>query len=125
MYDFSLLFPSQNETWVVMETSRAESTKAASVGVALVGCEGLVDLSGIIEFIVRGAMTGGYTDLRYKKEGKSSPVKKLVIFGAGETAARGIEKATALSAGNILCKELVNSPANILTPPAMAEEVPR
>ena len=82
-------------------------------------------MNGVIEFIVRGVMTGGYTDLRYKKEGKSSPVKKLVIFGAGEAAAGGIEKAAAVSAGNILCKELVNSPANILTPPAMAEEVLR
>lgn len=89
------------------------------------GCQGLVDLDGIVELIVRGVMTGGYTDLRYKKEGKSSPVKKLVIFGAGGAAAGGIEKATALSAGSILCKELVNSPANILTPPAMAEEVMR
>lgn len=65
-----------------------------------------------------GAILGTFDDNRFKSEAKKPALKSIDIIGLG--SGPGIEKklkyAEDVCSGIILGKELVNAPANVLTP---------
>ncbi|CAI0427535.1 unnamed protein product [Linum tenue] len=74
--------------------------------------------------MVTGTLLGLYEDTRYKSEGKK-PVLKSVDFvglGSGAEIEKKLKYAEDVSTAVIFGKELVNSPANVLTPVVLAEE---
>ncbi|KAK1288230.1 hypothetical protein QJS10_CPB19g00703 [Acorus calamus] len=70
-------------------------------------------------------MLGVYEDNRYKSESKKPSLKSVDIIGLGEgpDLEQKLKFATDVCSGVIFGRELVNSPANVLTPGVLAEEV--
>lgn len=63
-------------------------------------------------------MLGLYEDYRYKSEWKSVHLKQVhfIGLGSGPELDQKLEQANHLSSGVIFGRDLVNSPANVLTP---------
>lgn len=61
---------------------------------------------------------GIYEDSRYKSESKKSAIKSVDILGlgTGPEVEKKLKYAEDVTSGIIFGKELVNSPANVLTP---------
>ncbi|KAF0887972.1 hypothetical protein E2562_006894 [Oryza meyeriana var. granulata] len=74
--------------------------------------------------VASGVVLGLHEDSRYKSESKKVHLKRvdLIGFGFGDEVDKKLQYANDVSSGVIFCKELVNSPANVLTPAALAEE---
>ncbi|MEG6509692.1 leucyl aminopeptidase [Methyloligella sp. 2.7D] len=73
-----------------------------------------------------GAMLRSYSFKKYKSQKKDAPkapvLKKVVIHCADPRAAqRAFQKEKALGEGVMLARDLVNEPANVLTPPEFAK----
>lgn len=82
----------------------------------LVGCIGL--MLNFICIWIAGTVLGLHEDSRYKSESKKVHLKQvdLIGFGSGPEVDQKLKYANDLSSGVIFGKELVNSPANVLTP---------
>lgn len=67
---------------------------------------------------VLGAVLGTFEDNRFKSESKKPTLKSLDILGlgTGPEIEKKIKYAADVCAGVILGRELVNAPANVLTP---------
>lgn len=67
---------------------------------------------------VAGTVLGTHEDNRYRSESKKSNLKSLDILGlgSGPELEKKLKYAEDLSSGIIFGKELVNSPANVVTP---------
>lgn len=67
---------------------------------------------------ITGTILGIFDDTRYKSESKKSALKSVEIIGLGSGAEvdKKLKFAQDVSSGIILGRELVNSPANVLTP---------
>lgn len=65
-----------------------------------------------------GTLLGVYEDNRFKSESKKTPLKEVDIigFGSGAQLDQKLKYATDICSGVIFGKELVNAPANVLTP---------
>ena len=63
-------------------------------------------------------MLGLHEDSRFKAESKKVHLSQvdLIGFGSGQELDQKLKYANDLSSGVILGKELVNAPANVLTP---------
>lgn len=68
--------------------------------------------------LVTGTMLGLFEDSRYKSESKKPFLKSVDIigFGTGPELEKKLKYAEDVSYGVIFGRELVNSPANVLTP---------
>lgn len=66
---------------------------------------------------VEGFLLGGYLFSGYKKEPKTSKVQRLALVDA---EASNVERATAVSEGVVLARDLTNEPPSVLTPSALA-----
>lgn len=68
--------------------------------------------------LTTGTILGIFEDNRYKSESKTSALKSVEIIGLGSGAEvdKKLKYAQDVSSGIILGRELVNSPANVLTP---------
>ncbi|KAK1417161.1 hypothetical protein QVD17_26284 [Tagetes erecta] len=104
----------------------AKASQANNAAIALASSEGLTpELKlAIASAIAKGTLLGTYEDNRFKSESKKPSLKSVDIFGLGdgpklENKLKYIED---ICSGVILGKELVNSPANVLTPGVLAEE---
>ncbi|CAI0394544.1 unnamed protein product [Linum tenue] len=100
----------------------AKSTQANSAAVTLATTDSISNDSKV--GLVTGTVLGLYEDTRYKSEGKK-PVLKSVDFiglGSGAEIEKKLKYAEDVSTAVIFGKELVNSPANVLTPAVLAEE---
>ncbi|KAK9055168.1 hypothetical protein SSX86_026250 [Deinandra increscens subsp. villosa] len=106
--------------------SSAKAYHANSVAIILASSE---DLSPILKLtaasaIATGTLLGTYEDNRFKSESKKPTLKSVDFLGLGV----GLELEKKLKytehvfTGVVLGKELVNSPANVLTPGALAQE---
>ncbi|KVH93641.1 Leucine aminopeptidase/peptidase B [Cynara cardunculus var. scolymus] len=71
-----------------------------------------------------GALLGTYEDNRFKSESKKAALKSVDLFGlgAGPELEKKLKYTEYVCAGIFLGKELVNAPANVLTPGVLAEE---
>lgn len=67
---------------------------------------------------VIGATLGIFEDNRFKSESKKPTLKSLDILGlgTGPEIEKKLKYAEDVCAGVIFCRELVNAPANVLTP---------
>lgn len=65
-----------------------------------------------------GTVLGTFEDNRYKSESKKSALRSVDIIGlgSGPELEKKLKFAADLSSGIIFGRELVNSPANVLTP---------
>ena len=87
------------------------------------------DISGLhVEAIVEGAKLGLYTFDQHKTEGldEKKELEELTFLLADESGMSAIEQsielATAITDGTILARDLINQPANYLTPAILAEK---
>lgn len=67
---------------------------------------------------VVGTVLGTHDDNRYRSESKKPTIKSVDILGlgTGPEVEKKLKYAEDLSSGILFGKELVNSPANVLTP---------
>ncbi|XP_028555290.1 leucine aminopeptidase 2, chloroplastic [Dendrobium catenatum] len=74
--------------------------------------------------IASGTVLGLYEDNRFKSESKKALLKSVDIIGLGSGAEidEKLKYANNICSGVIFGKELVNAPANVLTPGVLAEE---
>ncbi|KAA3477614.1 leucine aminopeptidase 1-like [Gossypium australe] len=104
----------------------AKTAQANSVAVVLASSEGLSNESklGIASAIASGTVLGIHEDNRYKSESKKPQLKSLDILGlgTGPELEKKLKYAEDVSSAIVFGRELVNSPANVLTPAALAEE---
>ncbi|XP_038890432.1 leucine aminopeptidase 1-like [Benincasa hispida] len=106
--------------------SAAKASQASEVAISLASPEEHSPESkpNIASAIASGTILGIFEDNRYKSESKKSALKSVEIIGLGSGAEvdKKLKYAQDVSSGIILGRELVNSPANVLTPGALAAE---
>ncbi|CAM9562700.1 unnamed protein product, partial [Ectocarpus sp. 13 AM-2016] len=116
--DDSSLIPSSLEAIGTQLAALAKSSKCKSMAVVLPeGCG-----EGSTQSLTQGALIGMYADQRYKtrkEDKKDLPLQSIDIIGGEESA--GLDAAKAVASGVSLCRDLVNSPPNMLTPGALAD----
>ncbi|XP_019170642.1 PREDICTED: leucine aminopeptidase 2, chloroplastic-like isoform X2 [Ipomoea nil] len=104
----------------------AKSAQASSVAVALASVEGLSVESKLsaASAMATGIVVGTFEDNRFKLEPKTPTLKSVEILGlgTGPEIEKKLKYSEVVSSGVIFVKELVNAPANVLTPGALAEE---
>ncbi|CAH8274763.1 unnamed protein product [Arabidopsis lyrata] len=104
----------------------AKASQASSVAVVLASSESVSNESKLssASAIASGTVLGLFEDSRYKSESKKPSLKSVDIigFGTGPELEEKLKYAEHVSYGVIFGKELVNSPANVLTPAVLAEE---
>ncbi|KAG7945323.1 hypothetical protein I3843_15G145900 [Carya illinoinensis] len=104
----------------------AKAAQASDVAVALASFEGLSAESKLntATAIASGTVLGLYEDNRYRSESKKPALKSVDILGlgAGPDLEKKLKQAEDVSSAVIFGRELVNSPANVLTPAVLAEE---
>ncbi|KAJ9550925.1 hypothetical protein OSB04_014970 [Centaurea solstitialis] len=106
--------------------SAAKASHANNVAVALASSEDLTPESKLTtaSAIATGALLGTYEDNRFKSESKKLALKSVDFLGlgSGPELEKKLKYTEDVCAGVILGKELVNAPANVLTPVVLAEE---
>ncbi|XP_076944966.1 leucine aminopeptidase 1-like [Bidens hawaiensis] len=106
--------------------SLAKASRANNVAVALASSQ---DLSPELKLttasaIATGTLLGTYEDNRFKTESKKPSLESVDFLGlgAGPEIEKKLKYSQEVCSGVILGKELVNAPANVLTPEVLAEE---
>ncbi|XP_028101259.1 leucine aminopeptidase 1-like [Camellia sinensis] len=106
----------------------AKAARASNVAIVLASPEGLSAESKLntASAIASGTVLGTYEDIRFKSESKKPPsaLKSVDILGlgTGPELEKKLKYAEDVCSAIIFGKELVNSPANVLTPGVLAEE---
>ncbi|CAM9502920.1 unnamed protein product [Ascophyllum nodosum] len=115
----SALTPAAFEALGVQLAALAKSSRCKSMGIVLPeGCN-----NGGTQALAQGALIGLYADSRYKSGDDSQkplPLQSLNIIGGEGEGLKGFDTAKAVASGVNLCRDLVNSPPNVLTPGALA-----
>ncbi|RZS06615.1 hypothetical protein BHM03_00037297 [Ensete ventricosum] len=98
----------------------AKAAQASNAGVCLASLDGLSEEAKLhaASAIASGTVLGVYEDNRFKSESKKPLLKTVDIigFGSGSQVDQKLKYATDVCSGVIFGKELVNAPANVLTP---------
>uniref|UniRef100_A0A1D1YTV7 Leucine aminopeptidase 2, chloroplastic n=1 Tax=Anthurium amnicola TaxID=1678845 RepID=A0A1D1YTV7_9ARAE len=104
----------------------AKASQASNAAVVLASSNGFSAESKLntAYTIVLGTMLGVYEDNRFKTESKKAQLKSVDIIGlgSGPDLEQKLKYASDVCSGVIFGKELVNAPANVLTPGVLAEE---
>ncbi|KAA8535356.1 hypothetical protein F0562_030357 [Nyssa sinensis] len=104
----------------------AKAAQASNVAIALASSEGLSAESKVntASAIASGTVLGIYEDNRFRSESKKPALKSVDIIGlgTGPELEKKLKYTEDVCSGIILGKELVNAPANVLTPGVLAEE---
>ncbi|XP_030456453.1 leucine aminopeptidase 1-like [Syzygium oleosum] len=104
----------------------AKAAQASNVGIVLASSEGLSAESKLTtaSAIASGTVLGIHDDTRYKSESKKIALKSVDILGlgSGPELDKKLKYAEDVSSCIIFGRELVNSPANVLTPAVLAHE---
>ncbi|KAG6739848.1 hypothetical protein POTOM_057463 [Populus tomentosa] len=104
----------------------AKTAQACNVGIVLASTGSTSNESKLntASAIASGTVLGTYEDNRYKSDSKKPVLKSVDIlgFGTGPELEKKLKYAEDVSSAVIFGKELVNSPANVLTPAVLAEE---
>ncbi|KAL2534823.1 Leucine aminopeptidase 3 [Abeliophyllum distichum] len=107
----------------------AKSALASNIAITLASPEGLSAEKKLstASAIATGAVLGTFEDNRFMSESKKPSLKSVDILGlgTGPEIEKKLKYAEDVCAGIILGKELVNAPANVLTPAVLAEEAKR
>uniref|UniRef100_A0A0D3AD49 Cytosol aminopeptidase domain-containing protein n=1 Tax=Brassica oleracea var. oleracea TaxID=109376 RepID=A0A0D3AD49_BRAOL len=101
----------------------AKASQSSSVAVALSSHDNESKLSSA-SVIVSGVVLGLFEDCRYKSESKKPSLSSVDIigFGTGPELENKLKYAEDVSYGVIFGRELINPPANVLTPAVLADE---
>ncbi|XP_026403905.1 leucine aminopeptidase 1-like [Papaver somniferum] len=101
----------------------AKASQASNVAIALASSEGLSKVK-TASAIASGAVLGVYEDNRFKSDSKKPLLKSVDIIGlgVGPELENKLKYASDVCSGVIFGRELVNAPANVLTPGVLAEE---
>ncbi|KAH0904442.1 LOW QUALITY PROTEIN: hypothetical protein HID58_043945 [Brassica napus] len=101
----------------------AKASQSSSVAVALSSHDTESKLSSA-SAIASGVVLGLFEDWRYKSESKKPSLSCIDIigFGTGPELENKLKHAEDVSYGVIFGRELINSPANVLTPAVLADE---
>ncbi|KAI3801719.1 hypothetical protein L1987_29832 [Smallanthus sonchifolius] len=106
--------------------SSAKAYQANNVAIILASSE---DLTPVLKLtaasaIATGTLLGTYEDTRFKSESKKPTLKSVDFLGlgVGPELEKKLKYTEHVFTGVVLGKELVNSPANVLTPVALAQE---
>ncbi|CDY28361.1 BnaC01g35310D [Brassica napus] len=101
----------------------AKASQSSSVAVALSSHDNESKLSSA-SAIASGVVLGLFEDWRYKSESKKPSLSCIDIigFGTGPELENKLKHAEDVSYGVIFGRELINSPANVLTPAVLADE---
>ena len=82
-------------------------------------------LADSVRAITEGVLLGSYKFDKYIKNSKDNPIKSIYYIGVRSDELldleRGVREGEVLAQATILARNLVNEPANILTPQKMAE----
>ncbi|PIN18512.1 putative aminopeptidase of the M17 family [Handroanthus impetiginosus] len=110
-------------------STAAKSVQASSVAITLASLEGIpaeLKLSAA-SAIATGDVLGTFDDNRFKSESKQPALKSVDILGlgSGPELEKKLKYAGDVCSGIIFGKELVNAPANVLTPGVLADEASR
>ncbi|KAG6421200.1 hypothetical protein SASPL_117750 [Salvia splendens] len=104
----------------------AKSARSTSVAITLASPEGIpAELKlTTASAIASGAVLGTFDDIRFKSEPKQATLKSVDIIGlgTGPEIEKKLKYAGDVCSGVILGKQLVNAPANVLTPGVLAGE---
>ncbi|KAI4381061.1 hypothetical protein MLD38_007177 [Melastoma candidum] len=104
----------------------AKTAQASNVAIVLASSDSLSAESKLTtaSALASGAVLGVHDDNRYKSESKKPSLKSVDIIGLGNgpEIEKKLKYAENLSSGIIFGRELVNSPANVLTPAMLAQE---
>ncbi|KAI3908581.1 hypothetical protein MKW92_045675 [Papaver armeniacum] len=101
----------------------AKASQASNVAIALASSEGLSKVN-TASAIASGAVLGVYEDNRFKSDSKKPFLKSVDIIGlgVGPELENKLKYASDVCSGVIFGRELVNAPANVLTPGELAKE---
>ncbi|OVA16550.1 Peptidase M17 [Macleaya cordata] len=101
----------------------AKASQASNIAIALASSEGLSKVN-TASAIASGAVLGVYEDNRFKSDSKKPLLKSVDILGlgTGPELDNKLKYAGDVCSGVIFGRELVNAPANVLTPGVLAEE---
>jgi len=101
----------------IARLAKQQKTQALAISLPVVG-----DQSATAVAIAEGLLLATHHDTRFKstKEEKGAKLETVELLGLGEQAS-AIAKAEQICSGVILARELVNAPANTVTPLTMAE----
>ncbi|KAL9242484.1 hypothetical protein vseg_016477 [Gypsophila vaccaria] len=106
--------------------SAAKTSHASNVALLLASSQSLSPDSVLnsVSAIASGTVLGMHDDSRFKSESKKPSLKSLDIigFGTGPDLEKRLKYVEDICAGVIFGRELVNAPANVLTPGALAKE---
>uniref|UniRef100_A0A5B6YRU2 Putative leucine aminopeptidase 1 n=1 Tax=Davidia involucrata TaxID=16924 RepID=A0A5B6YRU2_DAVIN len=104
----------------------AKASQASNVAIALASSEGISAESKVntASAIASGTVLGIYEDNRFRSESKKPALKSVDIIGlgTGPELEKKLKYVEDVCSGIIFGKELVNAPANVLTPGVLAEE---
>ncbi|KAH0461379.1 hypothetical protein IEQ34_008954 [Dendrobium chrysotoxum] len=104
----------------------AKAAQASSAAIILASTNGISEEFKLTaaSAISIGIVLGLHEDNRYKSESKKPYLKSVDIIGLGfgPELDNKLKYSNAVSSGIIFARELVNSPANVLTPAVLAEE---
>ncbi|XP_022845244.1 leucine aminopeptidase 2, chloroplastic-like [Olea europaea var. sylvestris] len=107
----------------------AKSSLASNVAITLASPKGLSAETKLstASAIATGAVLGTHEDNRFKSESNKPSLKSVDILGlgTGPEIEKKLKYTEDVCAGIIFGKELVNAPANVLTPAVLAEEAKR
>ncbi|KAJ6807694.1 leucine aminopeptidase 2, chloroplastic-like [Iris pallida] len=105
----------------------AKAAQASNVAILLAASDGIAEDSklNVASAIASGTVLGLHEDNRFKSESKKAILKSVDIIGlgSGPPLDKKLKHASDVCSGVIFGKELVNAPANVLTPGVLAEEV--
>ncbi|KAJ9558001.1 hypothetical protein OSB04_012615 [Centaurea solstitialis] len=106
--------------------SAAKVFQANNVAIALASSDSLTPEMKLAtaSAIAKGTLLGTYEDNRFKSESKKPTLKSVDLFGlgSGPELEKKLKYTEDVCTGVILAKELVNAPANVLTPEVLAQE---
>ncbi|KAJ8617432.1 hypothetical protein MRB53_013618 [Persea americana] len=104
----------------------AKAAQASNAAIVLASSEGFSTDSKLntASAIASGTVLGFYEDNRFKSESKQPLLKSVDIIGlgSGPEIENKLKYASIVCSGVIFGRELVNAPANVLTPGVLAEE---
>jgi leucyl aminopeptidase len=80
-----------------------------------------VPLEEQVRALAEGAVIGGYDGRRWRSGGPQRGVERFVICGAGDALAPVAERAALIGRWTNTARELVDAPANIVSPAGLAE----
>ena len=110
------------ETCRLLQQKRIGNVATVALGAGVAG----ITLEGSAQAVTEGALLGVYSFRRHiTKESEYGELKRLTIVEADETELpvleRGSYKGRVLAEATKLARDMVNEPANYMTPPHMAE----